>query len=46
VRTDEASNCVAAGGVLGDVARQRVDADRSLIFRPWAAAVLQPSELL
>jgi len=32
VRTDGASNCVAAGGVLGDVARQRVDADRICDF--------------
>jgi len=32
VRTDEASNCVAAGGVLGDVARRRVDADRICDF--------------
>jgi len=28
VRTDGANNCVAAGGVLGDVSRQRVDADQ------------------
>jgi len=28
VRTDGASNCVAAGGVLGDVARTRVDANQ------------------
>jgi len=32
VRTDGASNCVAAGGVLGDVAGQRVHADRICDF--------------
>jgi len=32
VRTDGANNCVAAGSVLGDVARQRVEADRICDF--------------